>query len=79
MLGNSMGTLRLYELLREVQKHLGGLGLASNPGFPFRILSRTSDFSSKLRNKIQNRKPGFEASLGHAPLENFTAGSEAIL
>ena len=26
MLGHSMGTLRLYELLREVQKHLGGDG-----------------------------------------------------
>ena len=24
MLGHSMGTLRLYEILREVQKHLGG-------------------------------------------------------
>ena len=28
MLGHSMGTLRLYELLCEVQKHLGGLGQA---------------------------------------------------
>ena len=26
MLGHSMGILRLYEILREVQKHLGGLG-----------------------------------------------------
>ena len=26
MLGHSMGTLRLYKLLRKVQKHLGGLG-----------------------------------------------------
>ena len=26
MLWHSMGTLRLYEILREVQKHLGGLG-----------------------------------------------------
>ena len=24
MLGHSMGTLRLYEILREVQKYLGG-------------------------------------------------------
>ena len=28
MLGHSMGTLRLYKLLRKVQKHLGGLGHA---------------------------------------------------
>ena len=26
MLGHSMGTLRLYEILREVQKYLGGGG-----------------------------------------------------
>ena len=26
MLGHSMGTLLLYEILREVQKHLGGEG-----------------------------------------------------
>ena len=26
MLGHSMGILRLYEILRKVQKHLGGLG-----------------------------------------------------
>ena len=25
MLGHSMGILRLYEILRKVQKHLGGL------------------------------------------------------
>ena len=28
MLGHSMGTLRLFEILRKVQKHLGGLGHA---------------------------------------------------
>ena len=28
MLGHSMGILRLYEILRKVQKHLGGLGHA---------------------------------------------------
>ena len=28
MLGHSMGTLRLYKLLRKVQKHLGDLGHA---------------------------------------------------
>ena len=55
--------------------------LASNPGFPFRILSRSflqscetksgteslgsrlvSQLSPKLRDKIRNGKPGFEAS-----------------
>ena len=40
--------------------------IASNPGSPFRILSRSfgekSDFSPKLRDKIRNREPGFEAS-----------------
>ena len=37
------------------------LGVASNPGFLFRIL-----FSSfpKLQDKIQNGKPGFKANLG---------------
>ena len=29
MLGHSMGTLRLYELLRKVQKHLGAWGMLS--------------------------------------------------
>ena len=29
MLGHSMGILRVYEILRKVQKHLGGLGLVS--------------------------------------------------
>ena len=28
MLGHSMGILHLYEILRKVQKHLGGLGHA---------------------------------------------------
>ena len=28
MLGHSMDILRLYEILRKVQKHLGGLGHA---------------------------------------------------
>ena len=28
MLGHSVGTLRLYELLHKVEKHLGGLGHA---------------------------------------------------
>ena len=37
MLGHSMGTLRLYELLREVQKHLRGLGLGMLPQKMFRI------------------------------------------
>ena len=36
--------------------------LASNPGSPFWILSRSSDFSPKLRDKIQNGEPGFEAN-----------------
>ena len=53
---------------------LGGGGpfslLALNPGFPFRILSR-SRFSPKLRDKIQNGKPGFEArTLPHKWQEN---------
>ena len=37
------------------------LGIASNPGFLFRILSRSFP---KLWDKIQNRKPGFKANLG---------------
>ena len=43
-----------------------GHKVASNPRFPFWILSRSfgekSDLSPKLQDKIQNRKPGFEAS-----------------
>ena len=43
-----------------------GSVIASNPGFPFRILPRSFgeklNFSPKLRDKIRNRKPGFEAS-----------------
>ena len=31
LLGHSMGTLRLYELPREVQKLIGGLGASSPP------------------------------------------------
>ena len=31
------------------------------PGFPFRILSRS--FGEKLRDKMRNGKPGFEASI----------------
>ena len=44
--------------------HHAGYHIASNPGFPYRILSRsfTSDFSPKLRDRIRNGKPGFEAS-----------------
>ena len=45
--------------------HLGESKLASNPGFPFWILSRSfgekSNFSPKLRDKIWNGKPGFKA------------------
>ena len=41
--------------------HRGSKLLALNPGFSFRILSR-SDFSPKLQDKIRNGKPGFEAS-----------------
>ena len=33
MLGHSMGTQRLYELVREVQKYLGGLGEARPENF----------------------------------------------
>ena len=37
-----------------------------NPGSSFRILSRSfgekSDFSPKLRDKIRNEEPGFEAT-----------------
>ena len=33
MLGHSMDTLHLYKLLREVQKHLGGLGYAPLENF----------------------------------------------
>ena len=49
---------------------VGGEGVYSNPGSPFRILSRItcqilpgspSDFSPKLRDKIRNGEPGFEA------------------
>ena len=39
---------------------MGSPTLASNPGFPFQILSR--NFGEKLRDKIRNGKPGFEAS-----------------
>ena len=36
-----------------------GTGLASNPGSPFRILSRS------FGDKIRNREPGFEARTGY--------------
>ena len=39
--------------------------VASNLGFPFRILSRSFGFSPKLWDKIQNGKPGFEATVWH--------------
>ena len=46
-------------------------GIASNPGFPFRILSRR-----KLRDKIWNGKPGFEAKPGtHCREECFGSPS----
>ena len=41
-------------------------GLASNPGSLFRILSCSSDFSPKLRDKIRNGEPGFEAKQAHS-------------
>ena len=60
---------------RKAHSVLGGSGLASNPGFPFRILSRSFGekigFSPKLRDKIRNGKPGFEARSGHAPPGKF--------
>ena len=37
------------------------VALASNPGFPFRILSRS--FGEKSRDKIRNGKRGFEATV----------------
>ena len=39
--------------------------LASNPGFPFRILSCSfgEKLEVKLRDKIRNGKPGFEVSI----------------
>ena len=47
--------------------HWYTMTLASNPGFSFRILSHSfgekSDFSRKLWDKIQNEKPGFEATM----------------
>ena len=52
-------------LRMRVHKHWQRKELASNPGFPFRILScsfgEKSDFSPKLQDKILNGKPGFEA------------------
>ena len=49
--------------------------LASNPGFPFRILSRSfgekSDFSPKLRDKIG--KHGFEATFQLPCSSNLTS------
>ena len=33
--------------------------------FPFQILSRSSDFSPKLIEKIQNGEPGFKANIGY--------------
>ena len=45
--------------------------LASNPGFPFRILSHSRFFSKAVRQKIRNGKPGFEArTLPHKCQEN---------
>ena len=44
---------------------VAGNGVASNPGFPFRILSRSfGEKSPKLQDKIRNGKPGFEARNG---------------
>ena len=44
-------------MIQLVLLSLDTLAVASNPGFPFRI------FSPKLRDKIGNGKPGFEATL----------------
>ena len=51
--------VQMHRESQDVQKAVIP-NIASNPGFPFRILSR-SFFSPKLRDKIQNGKPGFEA------------------
>ena len=55
--------------LLTLDLHVEGrvIQLASNPGSLFRILSRSfgekSDFSPKLRDKIRNGEPGFEAMI----------------
>ena len=56
------------EIWTTHHQEVSALSVASNPGFPFRILSRSfgeksEDFSPKLQDKIRNRKPGFEAML----------------
>ena len=53
--------------------------LALNPGFPFRILSRS--FSPKLWGKIWNGKPGFEAtclSSSACPAGSFGDGCRGV-
>ena len=64
-------TVTVSKLLRESHQPLqtcpeyrSAVGIASNPSFPSRILSRTAlRFSPKLRDKIWDGKPGFEAIL----------------
>ena len=42
----------------------------SNPGFPFRILPHSFQFSQKLQDKIWNGKPGFkDSSMGFGTIQ----------
>ena len=50
------------------------VSLESGPSFPSRILSRTARrFSPKLRDKIRDEKPGFEATGGDCMLARVLA------
>ena len=49
MLGHSMGTLHLYEILHEVQKHLGGGGGGSRACSPQKIFGISQPPRSVLR------------------------------
>ena len=46
MLGHSMGTLRLYEILREVQKHLGVGGSRGGGGLGHAFPRKCLDFTA---------------------------------
>ena len=53
---------RTFKSLTDIELEEGSKQrVVSNPGFPFRILSRSfGDKFQKLRDKIRNGKPGFK-------------------
>ena len=54
------------EMKNTVIQYCTVIVVALNPGYSFWILSEKKIFSPKLRDKIRNGKPGFEAIIAEA-------------